>query len=157
MSPMPSGPGERPKRSWRAFFDRDGLLSAATVLIAVPRLTGADHDAEKLSLVEAQMSWAPSPPARFEEKTTSSPSLRTFGWISFAAASLRPTTGVEPPKYQPSPSLGLMEISPGTTAELDEKKRNTSSSFSTYEGPCSSSAVFGPTGAQPRFRGCAPV
>src|ERR1041384_5377318 len=107
MSPMPSGPGERPKRSWRAFFDRDGLLSAATGLIAVPRLRGADQDTEKLSLVEAQMSWAPSRPARFAEKTASSPSLRTFGWMSFAAASLRPATAVEPPKYMPSPSLGL--------------------------------------------------
>jgi hypothetical protein len=53
MSPIPSGPGERPKRSWRAFLDSEGRLSAAAVLIAVPRLTGADHGAEKLSRVEA--------------------------------------------------------------------------------------------------------
>src|SRR6187551_4062687 len=106
MSPIPSGPGERPKRSWRAFLDREGLLSAAAVLIAVPRLTGADHGAEKLSLVEAQMSWAPSPPARFDEKTTSSPSFLTFGWMSFAPASFKPAAGTDPPKFQPE-SRGL--------------------------------------------------
>src|SRR6188474_79034 len=107
MSPIPSGPGERPKRSWRAFLDREGRLSAAAVLIAVPRLTGADHGAEKLSRVEAQMSWAPSPPARFDEKTTSSPSLRTFGWMSFAVGTFSSATGEDPPKFQPM-SLGLM-------------------------------------------------
>src|SRR6187549_3717865 len=108
MSPMPSGPGERPQSSWRAFLDSEGRLSAAAVLMADPRFTGVDHGAEKLSLVEAQMSWAPSPPARFDEKTTSSPSLRTFGWMSFAVASLSPATAVEPPKFQPVPTLGLM-------------------------------------------------
>jgi hypothetical protein len=53
-------------------------------------LTGADHGALNLARVEIQMSWVPIPPTRFDEKTTSSPSLRTFGWMSFAAASFKP-------------------------------------------------------------------
>src|SRR4026209_1132373 len=100
MSPIPSGPGVRPKRSWRAFFDSEGRLSAAAVLTPPPRFTGADHGAPKASRVATQMSWAPSPPARFDEKTTSSPSLRTLGWMSFAAL-FRPDTAVDPPKFQP--------------------------------------------------------
>src|SRR6185295_2157446 len=100
MSPMPSGPGERPKRSWRAFLDSEGRLSAAVVLMAAPRFTGVDHGAPKSSRFATQMSCAPSPPARLEEKTTSSPSLRTFGWMSLAAL-LRPDTAFDPPKLHP--------------------------------------------------------
>src|SRR4029453_3799522 len=104
MSLMPSGPGARPKRSWRALRDRDGRVSAAGVLTALPTFTGVDHAEPKLAPGATQMSWAPRVPARFEEKTTSSPSLRTFGGMSFAAASFRPATETDPPKLQP-PSL----------------------------------------------------
>ena len=51
--------------------------------------------------VATQMSCPPSVPARFELKTTSSPSARTFGWMSFAAASLSSPTAVAGPKRAP--------------------------------------------------------
>jgi len=76
------------------------------VLTAAPTLTGADHGALNLARVEIQMSWVPIPPTRFDENTTSSPSLRTFGWMSFAAASFKLATGTDPPKFQPE-SRGL--------------------------------------------------
>src|SRR5262245_16974254 len=107
MSLMPSGPGARPKRSWRAFRDNEGRVSPAAVLTPLPTFTGVDHAAPKLARVETQMSWTPRPPARFEENTTSSPSLRTFGWMSLAVASLTPAAAADPPKFQPSPTLGL--------------------------------------------------
>ena len=48
--------------------------------------------------VATQMSWPPSVPARLDENTTSRPSFRTFGWMSFAAASFSSATGVAGPK-----------------------------------------------------------
>jgi hypothetical protein len=67
---------------------RVSSVSPNAVLTFERRLTAADHGASTLARVADQMSWPPLPPARFEEKTTSSPSLWTFGWMSFAAASL---------------------------------------------------------------------
>ena len=62
------------------------------MLTTEPRLTGAVHGSLIVGRVAAQMSWAPSVPARFELKTTSSPFARTFGWMSFAAGSLSSVT-----------------------------------------------------------------
>jgi hypothetical protein len=92
------------------------------VLTFEPRFTAADHGAPTLARVADQMSWPPMPPARFDEKTTSSPSLRTFGWMSFAAASFSSAIGVAAPKLR-CPVFRLTKSSPGTVAELLEKYR----------------------------------
>ncbi len=107
---MPSGPGERPKRSCRAFRESDGRDSAAAVFTAAPRLTATDHGWWMLRRVAAQMSWPPSVPARFEEKTTSSPSFRTFGWMSFATASFSSVTGAAGPKSEPATTSADVDV-----------------------------------------------
>src|SRR5918999_5545570 len=152
MSDMPSGPGARPNKSAWAPQDTEGRVSAAAVFTAAPRLTGADQGSWTLSRVEIQTSCPPSVPDRFEEKTSSRPSLRTFGWISFAAASFSSATGAAGPKL-PSPSVVLAKMSPGTLAELREKYRTAPPLTSTYEGPCSSRALFGPSGVHARCTG----
>src|ERR687895_1663921 len=98
MSDDPSGPGARPKRSVRASHEKDGRVSPASVLTFGPRFTGVDHGLWTLVRVATQMSCPPRPPERFELKTISRPSLRTFGWMSFAAGSFSSTTGVAEPK-----------------------------------------------------------
>src|ERR671911_2617148 len=96
-SPVPTGPA-RPKRSCSASHESDGRDSPKPVLTLGPRLTGADHESLTLARVADQMSGPPRPPARFDEKTISRPSLRTFGWMSFAAALLSSTIGDAAPK-----------------------------------------------------------
>src|SRR5215208_4850735 len=91
-SPVPTGPA-RPKRSCWASHENDGRDSPKAVLTLGPRLTGADQGSLTLVRVADQTSWPPNPPARFDEKTISRPSLRTFGWMSFAVASLSSTIG----------------------------------------------------------------
>src|ERR1700675_1031896 len=114
MSDIPSGPGERPKSSWVACHENDGRVSEALVFTAEPRLTGADQGSLALSRVAAQMSWPPSVPVRFDERTTSSPSLRTFGWMSFAAGSLSALTTTAGPNAPAT--FTLMNTSPETAA-----------------------------------------
>ena len=102
--------------------------------------------------VATQMSCAPSVPDRFEQKTSSRPSARTFGWMSFALASFSSLTAVAGPKRAPF-CRSLTKISPGTfgVTELREKYRSfrpRSLPAATHEGPCSSSSLFGPAGAQ---------
>src|SRR5438067_3168779 len=118
MSPLPSGPGARPKYSVPASHESDGRVSPAAVLTAVPRLVGEDHGSSALSRKETQMS-CPCEPVRFDEKTTSRPSLRTFGWMSFEAL-LSPAAGDAGPKL-PSAPRALTKMSPGTAPELLEK------------------------------------
>src|SRR4029078_12779617 len=102
MSLIPSGPGARPNSSVSAPPAREGRVSAAVVFTDAPRVTGADHGSRRLFLVAAQMSWTPRVPARLDEKTTSRPSLRTFGWMSFAPGSFSSATGVAGPKLNPA-------------------------------------------------------
>src|SRR3712207_6337051 len=98
MSDETSGPGARPKRSVRASHDKDGRVSPAPVLTFGPTFTGVDHASSVLERVETQTSWPPCPPGRFEVKTISRQSLRTFGWMSFAAGSFSSETGAAEPK-----------------------------------------------------------
>jgi hypothetical protein len=69
--------------------------------------------------------------------------------MSFAMVSFSSATAVAGPKA-PSPSCSLTKMSPGTTAELREKYSCVRASVSTYEGPCSSRALFGLCGAHAR-------
>jgi hypothetical protein len=61
-------------------------------------LTGTDQASSALERVDTQMSGPPNPPARVDEKTSSRPSLRTFGWMSFAAGSFSSVIGLAVPK-----------------------------------------------------------
>src|ERR671918_3060969 len=104
-SPVPGGPA-RPKSSCCAFHDSEGRDSPKPVLTLGPRLTGADHGSSTLALVADQMSGPPKPPTRLDENTISRPSLRTFGWMSFAPGSLSSVIGDAAPKLM-SPFLSL--------------------------------------------------
>src|ERR671910_2387291 len=148
-SPVPDGPA-RPKRSWCASHESEGRDSPKPVLTLGPRLTGANHGSLTLARVADQMSWPPAPPARFDEKTISRPSLRTFGWMSFAPASFSSAIGVAGPKDM-APCFSLTKSSPVLPGgRLEREKYNRPWM---YEGPCSSSALFGPPGAQARCSG----
>ncbi len=59
--------------------DSVGRASFAAVLIGGPRLVGVDQSSAVVSRLAVQMSSRPKPPGRFESKTISSPSLRTYG------------------------------------------------------------------------------
>jgi hypothetical protein len=122
MSLFPSGPGARPKSSCLPSRESDGRDSPAAVFTTAAMLTGADQGSAIRARVEAQMSWPPCPPARLDESTTSSPSARTFGWMSLPVASLSAATGVAGPKRAPFWRV-LMKISPATAGvtELREK------------------------------------
>src|ERR671910_3169783 len=91
-SPVPDGPA-RPKRSCSASHESEGRDSPKPVLTLGPRLTGADHESLTLARVADQISGPPRPPTRFDEKTISRPSLRTFGWMSLAPASFSSRMG----------------------------------------------------------------
>src|SRR4029079_16259877 len=135
--------GARPKYSVSPSQENDGRLSLrSAVLIASPRVTGADHGSSTLSREAPQMSCRPFPPGRLDENTTSRPSLRTFGWMSFAAL-LSSATGAAGPKL-PSAFSRLTKMS----GPLE--KYSDGSPASKYDGPCSSRALLGPSGPQPR-------
>ena len=79
MSLDPSGPGARPNSSCLPSRESEGLVSAAPVFTALPRLTGDDHESPICARVALQRSWPPTVPDRFDVNTTSSPSSLTFG------------------------------------------------------------------------------
>jgi hypothetical protein len=135
MSLLPSGPGARPNSSCSPRQESDGRVSLAAVFTAAPRFTGVDHGSRTFLRLDTQMSCVPAPPARFEVKTSSRPSLRTFGWMSVAVASFSPEIGEAGPN--PSPTSRPL-------AELHQKNSIARLPISTYEGPCSSSSLFGP-------------
>ena len=99
------------------FRDSDGRLgvldeycphrrvSLALVFTDVPRFAGIDQASWTLSRVATQRSCPPSVPDRFDEKTISSPSLRTFGWMSFSALLSSATRSAGPKLPPPRRSL----------------------------------------------------
>ena len=83
MSDSPSPPA-RPEPKYMVKPSRDSVARAsfAVLLIRGPRLVGVDQSSAVVSRLDVQMSKlraAPVKPSRFESKTISSPSLRTFG------------------------------------------------------------------------------
>src|SRR4029450_1386562 len=123
MSLLPSGPGARPKRSCSASQENDGRDSPRAVFTFGPRLTGADHASSTLARVAAQMSALPPMlPARLDEKTISRPSLRTFGWMSFAFGSFSSTIGAAGPNVM-SPLLALTYSSPEVLGGRVEREK----------------------------------
>jgi hypothetical protein len=67
--------------------------------------------------------------------------------MSFATGSFSSVTGTAAPNAPPA-TPPLTKMSPGTVAELREKYSEPRSLLlAMYDGPCSSSALFGPSGA----------
>ena len=91
----------RPKRSCLAVGRERRPVSPSVVLTLGPRLVGADQGASDVARVTAQMSWPPAPPALLEVNTSSRPSARMFGWMSFAPASFTSVTATAGPKRAP--------------------------------------------------------
>ena len=95
-----------------------------------------------------------APPARFDENTTSSPSARTFGWMSFAVASLSSATAVAGPKREPFSRVAHEDLAGNGRRDRAAREvqvllaAELAACTSTYDGPCSSSSLFGPAGAQ---------
>jgi len=57
-----------------------------------------------------------------DENTTSSPSERTFGWMSFAVASLSAVTAVAGPNRAPA-FLAAMKTSPATAGAVELREK----------------------------------
>ena len=99
----------------------------------------------------------PACPPRFEEKTTSSPSLRTFGWMSFAAASFSPATGDEPaevPAAEPSAHVDVARNHRRARSRRTGKRRRRSRRTT---GPARRARCSARPGRSPRLRGSRPA
>jgi hypothetical protein len=86
-----------PKNIVELSCDSVARASIAELLTRGPRLVGIDQLSAVVSRLDVQMSYKPKLPGRFESKTTSSPSLRTFGRTSLNGL-LSPVSSCAGPK-----------------------------------------------------------
>lgn len=122
MSLIPSGPGERPKRSCSARPESEGRVSLAAVFHGEAEVDRRCPGAVHRSVCSDPDVLQAEPAGTIRAEDDLEPVLADVRWMSFAVVSFSAVTAEAGPKPSPA-SLPLTKMSPATlgVTELREK------------------------------------